>query len=162
MTWFLSLVSSGLCMFMVLKLLDYLWWRPKRLEHHFASQGIRGPPYRFFVGCVKEMVGLMLEASSKPMVPQTSHNILPRVLSFYHHWKKIYGTPSLLPPRISFSVSILLVLIGEFEISFSLFCLFWLSPLLHSNFPVLISFEYCPVLYILDRLVCARWQQLPS
>nr|UKF18816.1 putative brassinosteroid hydroxylase [Musella lasiocarpa] len=95
-TWFLSLVSSGLCMFMVLKLLDYLWWRPKRLEHHFASQGIRGPPYRFFVGCVKEMVGLMLEVSSTPMVPQTSHDILPRVLSFYHHWRKIYGSTFLL------------------------------------------------------------------
>ncbi|KAH0710008.1 hypothetical protein KY284_011435 [Solanum tuberosum] len=31
----------------------------------------------------------MLKASSQTM--PLSHNILPRVLSFYHHWKKIYG-----------------------------------------------------------------------
>ncbi|RWW50523.1 hypothetical protein BHE74_00043284 [Ensete ventricosum] len=92
--WCLSLGIIGACMFVAFKVLDFLWWRPKRLEEHFARQGIRGPPYRFFVGCVKEMVGLMFDASSKPMMPQTSHNILPRVLSFYHHWKKIYGTCS--------------------------------------------------------------------
>ncbi|KAK9269201.1 hypothetical protein L1049_000970 [Liquidambar formosana] len=66
-----------------------LWWRPRKIEHHFSKQGIRGPPYRFFIGNAKELVGLMLKASSQPM--PFSHNILPRVLSFYHHWKKIYG-----------------------------------------------------------------------
>ncbi|KAG1330097.1 cytochrome P450 734A6 [Cocos nucifera] len=85
-----------IAMALSLRVLDFLWWRPKRLEEHFSKQGIRGPPYRFFTGCVKEMVGLMLEASSKPMMPQNSHNILPRVLSFYHHWKKIYGSTFLL------------------------------------------------------------------
>ncbi|XP_010925254.1 cytochrome P450 734A6 [Elaeis guineensis] len=94
--WFLPLGSMVVCIAMALRLLDFLWWRPKRLEEHFSKQGIRGPPYRFFIGCVKEMVGLMLEASSKPMMPQNSHNILPRVLSFYHHWKKIYGSTFLL------------------------------------------------------------------
>ncbi|WOL09001.1 Cytochrome P450 [Canna indica] len=94
--WCLSLGVAGACMFIALKVLDFLWWRPKRLEKHFAKQGIHGPPYRFFVGCVNEMVSLMLEASSKPMIPQSSHNILPRVLSFYHHWNKIYGSPFLL------------------------------------------------------------------
>uniref|UniRef100_A0A453NQR1 Cytochrome P450 n=1 Tax=Aegilops tauschii subsp. strangulata TaxID=200361 RepID=A0A453NQR1_AEGTS len=53
--------------------------------------GVRGPPYRFLLGSVKEMVGLMVEASSKPMSPPTSHNALPRVLAFYHYWRKIYG-----------------------------------------------------------------------
>ncbi|KAG6497304.1 hypothetical protein ZIOFF_045203 [Zingiber officinale] len=79
-------------MVMAFRVLDYLWWRPKRVERYFAKQGIRGPPYRFFFGCVKEMVGLMLEAASKPMVmPQNQHNVLPRVLAFYSHWKKRYG-----------------------------------------------------------------------
>ncbi|WCJ29700.1 Cytochrome P450 superfamily protein [Euphorbia peplus] len=68
-----------------------LWWRPRRIEAHFSKQGIRGPPYRFFIGNVKELVQMMLKASSQPMMPPFSHNILPRVLSFYHHWKKIYG-----------------------------------------------------------------------
>ncbi|EMS47999.1 hypothetical protein TRIUR3_08006 [Triticum urartu] len=56
-----------------------------------VSNGVRGPPYRFLLGSVKEMVGLMVEASSKPMSPPTSHNALPRVLAFYHYWRKIYA-----------------------------------------------------------------------
>ncbi|WOK97048.1 Cytochrome P450 [Canna indica] len=94
--WWVTVAAVGACMLMALRVVDFLWWRPKRLEEHFARQGIRGPPYRFFVGCVREMIALMLEASSKPMIPQTSHNVLPRVLSFYHHWKKIYGSTFLL------------------------------------------------------------------
>lgn len=74
---------------LVLKVVVSLWWRPRRIEDHFSRQGIRGPPYRFFIGNVKELGGMMLKASSQPM--PFSHNILPRVLSFYHHWKKIYG-----------------------------------------------------------------------
>ncbi|OAY82940.1 Cytochrome P450 734A6 [Ananas comosus] len=96
-----------LCVYTVVKVLDVLWWRPKRLEELFATQGIKGPPYRFFVGCVKEMVELMVEASKKPMMPQTSHNILPRVLSFYHHWKKMYGSTFVIwfgpTPRLAIS-----------------------------------------------------------
>ncbi|KAG9152924.1 hypothetical protein Leryth_012542 [Lithospermum erythrorhizon] len=68
---------------------SFLWWRPRKIEQHFSKQGIRGPPYKFFVGNAKELVSLMLKATSQPIFP-FSHNILPRVLSFYHHWKKIY------------------------------------------------------------------------
>ncbi|XP_047328122.1 cytochrome P450 734A1-like [Impatiens glandulifera] len=73
----------------VFKITAVLWWRPKKIEHHFSKQGIRGPPYRFFIGNAKELFTLMSKASSQPM--PLCHNILPRVLSFYHHWKKIYG-----------------------------------------------------------------------
>ncbi|KAJ4963681.1 hypothetical protein NE237_023620 [Protea cynaroides] len=38
-------------------------------------------------------MGLMLNASSHPM--PLSHNIVPRVLSFYHHWKKKYDATGL-------------------------------------------------------------------
>ncbi|KAM7509423.1 hypothetical protein LguiA_019876 [Lonicera macranthoides] len=82
-------VVSFLVLVFVLKVVVLLWWRPRKIEEHFAKQGIRGPPYRFFIGNAKELVSLMLKASSQPM--PFSHNILPRVLSFYHHWKKIYG-----------------------------------------------------------------------
>ncbi|URE09395.1 Cytochrome P450 [Musa troglodytarum] len=95
--WWLCLGVIGASVFVALEAaLEFLWWRPKRLEKHFARQGIRGPPYRFFIGSVNEMVGMMLEASSEPMTPQTSHDILPRVLPFYHYWKKIYGSTFLL------------------------------------------------------------------
>lgn len=90
LSW-LKLVSfSFIFLLCVLKVTVLLWWRPRKIEGYFAKQGIRGPPYHFFIGNVKELVGMMLKASSQPM-PNFSHNILPRVLSFYHHWKKIYG-----------------------------------------------------------------------
>uniref|UniRef100_A0A804P3A1 Cytochrome P450 734A1 n=3 Tax=Zea mays TaxID=4577 RepID=A0A804P3A1_MAIZE len=84
-------VLAWLALHVAARVADALWWRPRRLEAHFAAQGVRGPPYRFLLGSVKEMVGLMAEASSKPMSPPTSHNALPRVLAFYHYWRKIYG-----------------------------------------------------------------------
>ncbi|KAK6912164.1 Cytochrome P450 [Dillenia turbinata] len=81
-------------LFLLLKLLIIFWWRPRKIENHFSKQGIRGPPYHFFIGNLKELVGLVLKASSQPM--PLSHNILPRVFSFYHHWKKIYGATHLI------------------------------------------------------------------
>ncbi|KAL7259838.1 hypothetical protein ACSBR1_005660 [Camellia fascicularis] len=83
------MMITFMVMVFVLKVVVVLWWRPRKIEHHFSKQGIRGPPYRFFIGNAKEIFTLMLKASSHPM--PFSHNILPRVLSFYHHWKKIYG-----------------------------------------------------------------------
>ncbi|VFQ63098.1 unnamed protein product [Cuscuta campestris] len=81
-------ISLAVCLFVV-RGICYLWWRPRKTEEHFAKQGIRGPPYRFFIGNAKEIVSLMVKASSQHM--SNCHNILPRVLPFYHHWKKIYG-----------------------------------------------------------------------
>lgn len=78
----------------VVKVYMVLWWKPKKIEKHFGKQGIKGPSYCFFIGNAKEIVSLMMKASSQPMA--FSHNILPRVLSFYHHWNKIYGMFSIL------------------------------------------------------------------
>lgn len=102
----LKLLSlSFMLLLLLLKLTVLLWWRPRKIEGHFSKQGIRGPPYRFFIGNVRELVGMMLKASSQPM--PFSHNILPRVLSFYHHWKKIYGATFLVwfGPTVRLTVS---------------------------------------------------------
>ncbi|XP_057968730.1 cytochrome P450 734A1-like [Malania oleifera] len=107
----LHLLVSFLLLLFALKALVHLWWRPRRIEKHFAKQGIKGPPYHFFVGNMKELVGLMLKASSQPM-PLFSHNILPRALSFYHHWKKIYGANFLIwfgpTPRLTVADPVLI------------------------------------------------------
>nr|AOA32957.1 CYP734A51 [Primula veris] len=89
--WFL--LSCGLLylfLVFVMRVSDYLWWRPKRIEVHFSKQGIKGPKYHFFLGNTKELVDLMVKSASQTL-PLFHHNILPRVLPFYHHWKKIYG-----------------------------------------------------------------------
>lgn len=101
LSWLKLVFFSLIFLLLVLKVTVLLWWRPRKIEGYFSKQGIRGPPYRFFIGNVKELVGMMLKASSQPM-PNFSHNILPRVLSFYHHWKKIYGIYSLILSQFFF------------------------------------------------------------
>lgn len=98
-SWVYVTSAVLLACLLVLKVAILLWWRPRKMEEHFAKQGIRGPPYRFFIGNFKEIVSLMRKAASQPMTH--SHNILPRVLSFYHHWKKIYGNPDSPVPSVS-------------------------------------------------------------
>ncbi|GMI88594.1 PHYB ACTIVATION TAGGED SUPPRESSOR 1 [Hibiscus trionum] len=104
--WLKPVLVSVVAVVLVLKLWVLLWWRPRKIEQHFLRQGIKGPPYHFFIGNVKELVGMMLTATSTPM-PNFSHNILPRVLSFYHHWKKIYGATFLVwfGPTVRVTVS---------------------------------------------------------
>ncbi|KAI7989311.1 Cytochrome P450 734A1 [Camellia lanceoleosa] len=100
----LMLISLIVSVF-VYEVVIVLWWRPRKIEHHFSKQGIRGPPYRFITGNAKELFSLMLSASAHPM--PFSHNILPRVLSFYHHWRKIYGATFLVwfGPTVRLTVS---------------------------------------------------------
>lgn len=106
-----------------MKVFVILWWRPRKIEGHFSKQGIRGPPYHFFIGNVKEVVGMMLKASSQPM--PFSHNILPRVLSFYHHWKKIYGTASFLNNLFQFFNTCLFIFIIQLPKCFFLILQFF-------------------------------------
>ncbi|KAL8153366.1 hypothetical protein V2J09_011126 [Rumex salicifolius] len=88
------------------KLAVQLWWRPTRIRRHFTAQGVRGPPPHPLLGNMKEIGELMAMASAQPMSPP-SHNILPRVLPFYHHWKKIYGATFLIwfGPTARFAIS---------------------------------------------------------
>ncbi|KAK4757011.1 hypothetical protein SAY87_007138 [Trapa incisa] len=105
--WLMKVVGTSVILLLVaLKVGLTFWWRPRRIEEHFSKQGIRGPPYRFFIGNVRELVSMMMKASSQPL-PDFSHNILPRVLPFYHHWKKIYGSTFLIwfGPTVRLTVS---------------------------------------------------------
>lgn len=78
----------------VMRVISFVWWKPRKIEMHFESQGIRGPPYKLLLGNAKEMMKMMQQASYTTM--DFSHDILPRVLSFYHEWTKTYGCMFLL------------------------------------------------------------------
>ncbi|CAN4100200.1 unnamed protein product [Withania somnifera] len=71
------------------KVVISLYWRPRRIQNHFMKQGIRGPKYKFLLGNLKEIASFQ-PSSSHEQFP-SSHDIVPRVFSFYHHWKNIYG-----------------------------------------------------------------------
>ncbi|KAK9268221.1 hypothetical protein L1049_010664 [Liquidambar formosana] len=60
---------------MMLRLLYYIWWKPKMIERYLKKQGIRALPYRLLIGNFKEMVEMGKEAASKPN--QFRHDIIP-------------------------------------------------------------------------------------
>ncbi|XP_055831050.1 cytochrome P450 734A1-like [Solanum dulcamara] len=86
--WFCFLIIFWFVLLIVQKVVISLCWRPRRIQNHFLKQGIRGPKYNFLLGNLKEIADL--QPSSSQHFP-LSHDIVPRVLSFYHHWKNIYG-----------------------------------------------------------------------
>lgn len=87
--WLCVIVFSYVLLLFTQKAFVHLWWTPKIIQKHFKKQGITGPKYHFLFGNLKEIASF-----TTPSWPSTftSHDILPNVLPFYHHWKKIYGT----------------------------------------------------------------------
>ncbi|CAN6588748.1 unnamed protein product [Malus baccata var. baccata] len=73
----------------LVKVLHKLWWTPTRISKLMASQGIRGPPYRFIHGNTKQIATMRKEAMSKPK--DLSHDILSVVQPHMHSWIMIYG-----------------------------------------------------------------------
>ncbi|XP_073108783.1 cytochrome P450 CYP72A616 [Elaeis guineensis] len=69
--------------------LEWVWWRPRRLEGLLRAQGLSGTRYRFFYGDLKDNLRLRKAARSKPM--PLSHCIGPRVLPFLHQAIEDHG-----------------------------------------------------------------------
>ncbi|KAJ4981871.1 hypothetical protein NE237_032708 [Protea cynaroides] len=67
----------------------WLWWRPKKIERFLRQQGIKGHPYKFPYGNLKEELRLTREVQSKPI--SLSHDIVPRVIPFVHQSVNNYG-----------------------------------------------------------------------
>ncbi|KAM3707056.1 hypothetical protein ACJW31_03G196000 [Castanea mollissima] len=90
-------LSCSLCLYLVLALirqLNKLWWTPIRIQHQMHSQGINGPPYKFFYGSNKDISNMKKEAMVKPM--DLSHDILYKAQPHIHAWIKKYGKNFLL------------------------------------------------------------------
>ncbi|WVZ82186.1 hypothetical protein U9M48_029475 [Paspalum notatum var. saurae] len=67
-----------------------LVWRPHAVARAFARQGIRGPPYRFFLGSTGEAQA-MRAAASGATLDRSSHDIVPRVMPHLRAWTSRYG-----------------------------------------------------------------------
>ncbi|KAG5521329.1 hypothetical protein RHGRI_033772 [Rhododendron griersonianum] len=89
----ITFVSAGLCIFLVVVLVQFLhtvWWTPIRIQHIMASQGIKGPAYRFLHGNTKEIVRMRRESTSTPL--DNSYNpVFARIMPDIHAWRKLYG-----------------------------------------------------------------------
>ncbi|KAK9059920.1 hypothetical protein SSX86_020624 [Deinandra increscens subsp. villosa] len=69
-------------LFYTWRISNWLWFKPKKMERFLRDQGLKGTPYRFMYGDLKEMMQTMIEARSKPM--NLNHDIAPRVSPFFH------------------------------------------------------------------------------
>ena len=84
-----SLILIFVILALILRIIHSITWFPLRVQQHFLKQGIKGPGHRPIFGNTAEMRRLKVEAMSKKM--SFEHNIIPRVLPFYHTWSSIYG-----------------------------------------------------------------------
>ncbi|EMS48446.1 Secologanin synthase [Triticum urartu] len=60
------------------RLVDLLWWHPRRLEHALRAQGLRGTSYRFVIGDMMDYRRRRKEAQSRSM-PLRCHSIAPLI-----------------------------------------------------------------------------------
>ncbi|KAI3730510.1 hypothetical protein L1987_61680 [Smallanthus sonchifolius] len=92
MVSFLGVLIGLLCSILLLPLFKFFhkfWWVPMRVKYVMSSQGIRGPPYSFIHGNVKEISIMIKKSTSFPM--DISHYIFPRVQPHLDSWFNIYG-----------------------------------------------------------------------
>lgn len=71
------------------KILNSIWFRPKKLERYLRGQGFNGNPYRLWHGDLKDMGKITLQAHSKPI--NLHDDILPYVLPYHYHIVQKYG-----------------------------------------------------------------------
>ncbi|EOY01612.1 Cytochrome P450, putative [Theobroma cacao] len=70
------ILSSFFCLFLLFVLFRFLhrlWWTPFYIQYLLASQGIKGPSYKFIHGNTQDILKMRNEALSKPMA--LSHDI---------------------------------------------------------------------------------------
>nr|AGX93061.1 7-deoxyloganic acid 7-hydroxylase-like protein [Vinca minor] len=72
----------SLSIFWIYRVLDWVWFRPKKLEKCLREQGFKGNPYRLFLGDQYESGKLIREAMSKPIGidEDVKKRIVPHIL----------------------------------------------------------------------------------
>ncbi|XP_031478161.1 cytochrome P450 72A15-like [Nymphaea colorata] len=66
-----------------------VWWKPMRLKQFMKKQGVDGPPFELIFGNARETMRTFFQAWAKPM--SLCHDIVPRVLPFFHDVVEKYG-----------------------------------------------------------------------
>ncbi|KAL7087072.1 hypothetical protein ACP275_13G042800 [Erythranthe tilingii] len=79
---FLALCCTVVVLIYAWKIMNFVWFRPKKMEKILRQQGFVGKPYRFLVGDVNEMKNMGKEALSKPI--EFSDDFVPRIIPFIH------------------------------------------------------------------------------
>lgn len=78
----------------ILKVVNWVWLRPKKLERWLTQQGIPGTSYKFFFGDTKDISSMSTQALKTP-INGFSNDYFPRVDPFRHHLLTRFGMRSL-------------------------------------------------------------------
>ncbi|XP_019193512.1 PREDICTED: cytochrome P450 CYP72A219-like [Ipomoea nil] len=82
MVFSLAAVSFAVVFLVCLwRVLNWAWFRPRKLQKCLRKQGLKGNEYKFIFGDLKQLTKTTKEAKSKPM--NLSHDISPRLLPFF-------------------------------------------------------------------------------
>ncbi|KAI3466001.1 hypothetical protein Pfo_022664 [Paulownia fortunei] len=77
---------------LAVKLLNWLWFRPRKLEKFLRKQGLNGNPYRPFLGDLKDMFKII--KAEQPRSIELSDHILPHIFAYFHRILTKYGQNS--------------------------------------------------------------------
>ncbi|KAM0866052.1 hypothetical protein ACQ4PT_042873 [Festuca glaucescens] len=84
MPWTLVFGTLGIVLlWQAARLLDRLWWNPRRLERALRAQSLHGTSYRFLIGDVNDYERRNKEARSRS-IPLRCHDIAPHVAPLLH------------------------------------------------------------------------------
>ncbi|KAH0660560.1 hypothetical protein KY289_029308 [Solanum tuberosum] len=72
------------------KVLNWVWFNPKKLENLLRKQGLKGNSYRLLYGDMKDVTRMLKEANSKPM-NMSDHDLAPRMMPFFLETINKYG-----------------------------------------------------------------------
>ena len=71
------------------KVLNWVWFKPKKLEKWLRNEGYNGNSYKLLFGDMIELATMVKEGRSKPM--SITHDITSYALPFDHHIITKYG-----------------------------------------------------------------------
>ncbi|XP_015164883.1 cytochrome P450 CYP72A219-like isoform X1 [Solanum tuberosum] len=81
----LSNIIATICVAILLiytwKVLNWAWFRPKKVEKYFIQNGLKGNPYKLLYGDLNELTKSIVEAKSKPI--NFSDDIAQRLIPFF-------------------------------------------------------------------------------
>ncbi|KAK6132446.1 hypothetical protein DH2020_033823 [Rehmannia glutinosa] len=76
-----------------LKLLNWLWFKPRKLEKLLREQGLNGNPYRPFLGDLKDLIRVK-KATQQRSIKIMSDDIIQQIFAYYHQTVTKYGQNS--------------------------------------------------------------------
>ncbi|EYU38223.1 hypothetical protein MIMGU_mgv1a005129mg [Erythranthe guttata] len=75
-----------------LKIVNWVWLRPKKLELFLRKQGLNGNPYKLLIGDMKQLISVM--EKERPVSIQLSDHLPPHILPYYHQTRTKFGENS--------------------------------------------------------------------